>query len=145
MRASFGLVPARLSSIVMSLEAAIVRMVDLDTLIRNELGYFDSAEHRNAFSSFRIEPVQVTQRWQYGHETHDCFIVARSEEVQIVYCASGFGPSFPWSVQRPGELDLGMDSEWYAYLYECFICSDMWHGPKPAVFKLMGPGERAKT
>lgn len=114
-------------------------------MIRDELEYFDSDEQRQAFLSFRIEPVQVTQHWQYGDEAHTCFIVARSERFQIVYCASGFGRSFPWSYQRRGAIDLGMDSDWYAYLYEAFICSGLWTGPEPHDFMLTGPGERAKT
>jgi len=130
---------------VMSLETKVVGLADLADLIANELAYFDSDEQRVAFSSFQIQPLQVTQTWQYSDETHICFVIARSKDLQIVYCPTGFGPSFPWSVQRLGTMDLGMDGEWQAYLYESFVGSRLWQGPTPADFMLMGPGERAKT
>ena len=120
-------------------------MPDFETIIRKELDYFESVEQRKAFSSFRVAPIRVVQRWGYSDEEHECFIVARIGDEQIVYCSTGFGPSFPWSVQRQGESNLGMDSQWQAYLYESFVCSGMWPGRIPSDFMLMGPGERQKT
>lgn len=98
-----------------------------------------------AFSSFQIQPLHVTQMWQYSDEIHTRSVIARSKELQIVYCPTGFGPSFPWSVQRLGAMDLGMDGEWRAYLYESFVGSRLWQEPKPAGLMLMGPGERTNT
>ena len=119
-------------------------MTDLEALIDAELKFFDSAEQRQQFQSLRIAPRRTTQRWQYSDEEHECFIVAQSGDVQIVYCATGFGPAFPWSAQRLNETDLGMDGQWHAYLYESFI-SRMWRGAIPDGFELKGPGERTKT
>ena len=116
----------------------------LDAIIDVELQHFDSAEQRVAFQRFRVTPMPVEQHWQYGEGSYECFVVARSSDAQLVYCASGFGPSFPWAVQRIGETDMGMDSDWYAYLYESFI-SGMWLGHKPIDFELKGPGDRSTT
>lgn len=118
---------------------------ELESLIASELLHFDSDVQRHAFSLVGVEPEQVTQRWQYGGELHTCFIVAKNEKEQLVYCATGFGPSFPWGVQALGAQELGSDAEWHAYLYESFVSSSMWPHPTPSGFIHMGPGERAKT
>ena len=119
-------------------------MTDLAAIVDAELEFFDSAAQRDEFQACRITPVATTQRWQYSAEEHECLVVARSADVQIVYCGTGFGPSFPWSAQRIGESDLGMESQWHAYLYESFM-SGMWRGATPPGFEYKGPGERAKT
>ena len=121
-----------------------MRPSDVDELVDAELEFFGSNEECAAFQSFRMRPLRTTQRWQYGDEEHECFVVARDRDVQIVYCASGFGPSFPWCVQHVGETDLGTDGDWNAYLYESFI-TGMWRGDTPHGFELKGPGERTKT
>jgi len=117
-------------------------MHKLPISLEHELLFFDSDAQRQAFQLARVEPRVILQSWQYGAETHQCTIVATDGRSQIVYCATGFGPNFPWSVQKCGEQDLGMDSEWHAYLYEAFVCSTMWHGGIPPGFTHMGPGER---
>lgn len=122
---------------------AVARSHDLGAVVDAELEFFESPDQRSAFESLRITPVPTTQRWQYSEEEHECLIVARNSDVQIVYCASGFGPSFPWSIQRIGATDLGMDGDWHAYLYESFI-SGMWHGAVPEGFERKGPGERTR-
>ena len=120
-----------------------MRLSDLEALVDDELELFESAEQRDAFQSSRITPAHIKQRWQYSDQEHDCFVVACDSNVQIIYCASGFWPLFPWSAQRIGETDLEMDGEWNAYLYESFI-SGMWRGARPHAFELKGPGERTK-
>jgi hypothetical protein len=110
--------------------------------IERELRYFDSDVQREAFGVARVAPYEYLESWQYSTEQHKCTVIAADGQTQIVYCATGFGPSFPWSIQKDGENDLGMDSEWYAYLYEAFVCSTMWHGGIPYGFVLMGPNER---
>lgn len=115
---------------------------NLDHLIEGELRYFETDEQRRAFHVSRISHFACSEQWQYGAETHRCTVVASDGETQIVHCLTGFGPSFPWSVQRVGESDLGMDSQWFAYLYEAFICSTMWPHGVPEGFTHMGPGER---
>ena len=117
--------------------------MNIETIIERELPYFDSDAQRQAFLLVRVEPHVYSQRWQYDARTHQCVVVAADSRTQIVYCVTGFGPSFPWSVQKCGAQDLGMDSGWHAYLYEAFVCSTMWHGGIPNGFAHMGPGERA--
>ena len=97
---------------------------------------------RRAFLVVRTPPREVVERWIYGKETHQCWIVASDSQHQIVYCRTGFGPDFPWSCQALGEDYLGMDGEWCAYLYEAFAPSKMWNGQIPEDFMLMGTGER---
>jgi hypothetical protein len=122
-----------------------IRPTDLEELIVGQLRVFETDEQRSAFRSFAIEPLRIEQRWSYGGETHACFVVARSQVEQVVYCGTGFGPAFPWSVQRIGTADLGTDGQWSAYLFECFVSSSMWPHPTPENFELKGPGERAET
>jgi hypothetical protein len=117
--------------------------MDLESLIKSELKYFESAEQRAAFDAARVGPSLCTEAWQYGPEKHTCTLVARDDKEQIVYCSTGFGPEFPWSVQFIGETDLGNDGEWYAYLYEAFVSSTMWPAGAPEGFMHMGRGERA--
>jgi hypothetical protein len=117
---------------------------NLETLIEAELHYFDSDEQRKTFRARRTAPRKVVQNWGYSAATHICHVIAEDERQQIVYCRSGFGRSFPWSSQRRGATDLGMDADWYAYLYECFVTSSLWPGDRPDNLELMGPGERQR-
>lgn len=117
-------------------------MQDMKALIERELAYFDSDEQRSALMACLTAPHESVQAWQYGDELHVCTVVATDGTTQIVYCTTGFGPSFPWSVQRVGEKDLGMDADWDAYLYETFVRSRLWPEGPPKGFMLMGPGER---
>ena len=111
-------------------------------LIEQELKFFDSDGQREKFLAALVPFNTVIESWQYGQETHICTIVAADNKTQIIHCPTGFGPDFPWSVQRKGETDLGMDSEWHAYLYEAFVCSTMWPHDRPHGFMQMAPGER---
>ena len=122
-----------------------LRPDELKAFVLEQLRFFETEEQRNAFRSFAIEPLRIEQYWSYGPETHACFVVARNHTEQVVYCGTGFGPAFPWSVQNFGVTDLGTDGQWNAYLYECFVSSGMWPHPAPKNFELKGPGERAET
>jgi hypothetical protein len=118
---------------------------EITALVLDQLRYFESDEQRNVFRSFIIEPLRLEQRWTYGGESHSCIVVAKNQREQIVYCSTGFGPAFPWSLQNLGAADLGMDGQWNAYLYECFVSSSMWSRQAQKDFELKGPGERAGT
>ena len=115
-------------------------MPDLEALVKRELRFFFSEEMTRAFEEAGVSPAESIQAWQYGPQAHRCWIIAADEAHQIVYCQTGFGPSFPWSQQKRGETNLGMDGQWCAYLVEAF--AGMWKGKLPADFILMGPGER---
>lgn len=110
--------------------------------IESELTHFDSDEQRSVLMTCLTPPHESIQSWQYGKEVHACTVVATDGTSQIVYCPTGFGPSFPWSLQRVGQKDLGMEGDWDAYLYESFVRSSMWPEGPPEEFMLMGPGER---
>jgi len=130
---------------VRSRTVADAQLPNLQSLIREQLCYFESDAQRSAFLASAVAPFAVKQLWAYGSEEHTCFVVARSASEQVVYCASGFGPAFPWSIQHIGATDLGTDEQWCAYLYECFVSSSLWPHPLPSGFKLMGPNERSET
>ena len=115
---------------------------DFKAIIKHELEFFPSAEMRQALLSLRNSPRSIVQNWDYGKESHICWIIASDSKHQIVYCRTGFGPDFPWSCQPLGEKNLGMDSQWCAYLYEAFVQSGMWNGEIPIDFTLKGTGER---
>ena len=117
----------------------------LNEVVLAQLAYFESDAQRNAFRSFAVEPLPVEQQWSYGGQHHTCFVIARSAVEQVVFCATGFGPAFPWSLQPLGATDLGTDGQWNAYLYESFVGSTMWPPGRPSNFELCGPGERAET
>ena len=115
--------------------------LDFARLIAHEYAFFENAAQRAAFARSTVTPERVSQAWAYSASTHACYVVARTPSKQIVYCETGFGPDFPWSVQPLGETDLGVDGMWHAYLYECIVGTEIW--PQvPADFELMGPGTR---
>lgn len=117
-------------------------MTDLEQRIQHELSFFDSDEQRETFPRLRVPPRESIQSWQYGPESHRCTIVASDGETQMVFCPTGFGPSFPWSAQPVGEDDLGRDDFWNAYLYEAFVSSRLWPHGRPDGLIHMAPGER---
>jgi hypothetical protein len=117
-------------------------MTDLEQRIQHELSFFASDEQREAFLRFRVSAVENIQSWQYGPESHQCTIIASDGSTQIVYCPTGFGPSFPWSAQPVGEKDLGRDDFWHAYLYEAFVSSRLWPHGAPKDLIHMAHGER---
>ena len=121
---------------------AAVNVTELQRVIDQELKYFDSDEQRLAFQAKRVVPRECNQTWQYGPETHVCTIIASDGLTEVVHCATGFGPQFPWKAQKVGVADLGTDGEWNAYLYEAFVTSSMWPEGPPPGFELTGPGER---
>ncbi len=103
-----------------------LNMPDFEALIGGELKFFFSEEMAQAFLAVRVPPAESLQVWQYGPQSHRCWVVAADAAHQIVYCQSGFGPTFPWSSQVRGETDLGMDGQWCAYLVEAF--AGIWKG-----------------
>ena len=116
-------------------------MEELESLIERELQFFPSDPTRAALRQLLVNPYEVLERWGYTEDVHTCWVVAEDSRYHIVYCRTGFGPAFPWSTQRKGATDLGMDSDWCAYLVEAFVSSGNW-SETPADFELMGPGER---
>ena len=106
----------------------------LNSLIECELQYFKPNEIREAFLRVCVEAYKIVESWGYSDELHPCWIIANDEKFQLVYCSTGFGPSFSWGHQLRGATDLGMDSCWDAYLFEAFINSGMWTGETPEGF-----------
>lgn len=118
-------------------------IVELGRTIEAELAFFDSEEQRAAFRRIRCLPNRSEQTWSWIEPyEHTCYVVARDERTQIVWCPTGFGPEFPWSTQVVGEAEMGMDCDWHAYLYEAFVTSTMWPPGPPEGFACVTRGER---
>jgi len=118
-------------------------LVSLAARIDAELEYFESEAQTAAFRAVQAPPFIVQLPWSYGgDELHNCAVVAEAGISRIVFCETGFGPSFPWSLMRAEQSDLGADAGWCAYLYEVFTTSSMWSSEPPPGFELCGPGER---
>lgn len=113
-------------------------------IIENELKYFEYDDILHSIKNMLIDPYKIHKKWMYSHETHECWVVAECshETEHIVYCETGFGPSFPWGRQLKDDNDMGRDDVWFAYLYEAFVSSNLWNGTIPKDFELKGPGER---
>ncbi|MBN2294278.1 MAG: hypothetical protein JXM70_17755 [Pirellulales bacterium] len=120
---------------------------DIKALVQNEIVYFDDHVVRMVMQAVLVSPREVVRQWGYGRpRKHKCWVVAdvESSEEMLVYCPTGFGPSFPWGRQLKTTDDMEMDGVWHAYLYEAFVSSQLWQGEIPKDFTLMGPGERKK-
>lgn len=89
-----------------------------------------------------LRPLLVTPRcehrdWDYGTEgqTYPCWIVAEHPDsgTALAYCEEGFGPSYPWGLLfLSGEyMSMGMDSQWFVSLEQCFRGSRAWEGENP--------------
>ena len=124
------------------MEKNIKETGELESLIERELTFFPTDTAKAAFRQLSVTPYEQFERWGYSEELHSCWVVAQDSRYQIVYCQTGFGSAFPWSTQGKGATDLGMDSDWCAYLLEAFVSSGIWSGETPADLELMGPGER---
>ena len=120
-------------------------MSEITEIIEKELKFFESANQVEEIRNYLIKPQSKLFNWQYGDETHEVYEIAKNDKEQIVYCETGFGPSFPWATISLNTNDLGQDGSWNAYLYEAFITSSLFSGSVPDNFELKGLGERNKT
>jgi hypothetical protein len=79
---------------VMTVDAGHMRK-----LLDDELARAPAPERRASLSSLLVPPSRVRLGWDYGEtgERLDCWLVGRSsdQEVLLLYCTEGFGPSFP--------------------------------------------------
>ena len=115
---------------------------ELTSLLDSEFVYFDSCERIEELKSHLVNPRMVCRKWQYSAEEHECWIVGENEKHCLVWCNTGFGPSFPWSTQILEFNELGTDGEWFAYLIEAIVGTSLTTLPTPKGFLAAGPGER---
>jgi hypothetical protein len=94
-------------------------------LLADELARAPAPERREHLSSLLVPPSRVRLGWEYGEtgERLDCWLVGRSpdQEVLLLYCTEGFGPSFPWGFVFAAEDSMGMDCQWHSGLGVCPI------------------------
>jgi hypothetical protein len=120
---------------------------ELLDVIEQELAYCESDEILVSLKRALVPPYTMTRKFEYGPQGKmECWVVAEApaESEVLVYCSTGFGPSFPWGIQDRHEPSMGRDDAWFAYLCEAFIESRLWKGPMPEGFESKGPGERRK-
>ncbi len=86
------------------------------------------------FKKYLIKPRMIKMEWDYSDEIHDCWIVAENSEIEILYCDTGFGLSFPWSY-RPKSKEynsLGTDGEW-THIYLKHLCHQIYATPELSI------------
>jgi hypothetical protein len=129
-------------------EEQVMQDDEIRKLIEREFACSASEDILAAFQAVRVETYEIKGTWGYGApREHRCWVVAEDAHGKelVVYCPTGFGPAFPWGRMVKGERSMGMDANWYAYLLEAFIESQLWRGPRPGDFELKGPGEREEN
>lgn len=102
-------------------------------LLDEELSRVSALERRASLSALLIPPSRIKLGWNYGEqgERLDCWLVGRSpdHDVLLLYCAQGFGPSFPWGFVFPPEDSMGMDSQWHSGLEDAAINAGLLSAP----------------
>src|SRR3954447_9571635 len=102
-----------------------VDLGDIQKLIGEELARVSAPERRACLSALLVPPSKIRLGWDYGEpgERLDCWLTGRStdQDVLLVYCTKGFGPSFPWGFLFAAEDSMGMDSQWHSGLEDAAI------------------------
>lgn len=114
---------------------------DITSLIAGELARIGDAARRRILQALLQQPTRVRLAWDYGQvdERFDCWQVGGSPDrrVLLVYCARGFGPSFPWGFVDADEDSMGMDSQWHSGLEDAAIVAGLL--PAPVGYEVPGP------
>jgi hypothetical protein len=99
--------------------------LEIKNLIAEELARIKEPARRSQLERFLTDPRERSMRWDYGKdgESFDCwqFGESSSDELILVYCDRGFGPTFPWGWLFDDEESLGMDSQWHSSLEDAAI------------------------
>ncbi|QOV87369.1 hypothetical protein IPV69_13825 [Humisphaera borealis] len=110
-------------------------------LINSELSRVCDPAQCGRLQGLLQPPSLLSLAWDYGRpdERFDCWQVGRSlcGRVLLVYCESGFGPSFPWGFVSAAEGSMGMDSQWHSGLEDAAIGAGLL--PAPAGYEAPGP------
>ena len=110
---------------------------DIEALVARQLASISQPELGECLRPLLVRPRCEQRPWDYGApgQTCPCWIVAEHEasNTGIVFCESGFGPSYPWGllVLQGPHLSMGMDSQWFLSLEEAFRNSMAWEGANP--------------
>lgn len=95
---------------------------------------------RSAAESVLMEPRLEHVSWDYGQpgEKLPCWVIAdlRPERHSLVlYCTTGFGPTYPFGVADADLATLGTDGNWYLS-FEDALRATIWSGKNPPGFEV---------
>jgi len=109
-------------------------------LVAAELARIADDARRRALADLLTDPSAEEREWDYGPDgqTHPCWVIARHTDrgVALVYCQSGFGPTYPWGAVPVDLPRMGRDDSWFASLDDAFIVSGLWGGPLPPDYEV---------
>lgn len=89
-----------------------------------------------------IEPRVEQRAWDHGEPASDlpCWFVMEDvpSNTGIAYCASGFGPSYPWGLLflTGKHLSMGMDFSWFASVEDALRNCRAWDGENPPDYEI---------
>lgn len=113
----------------------------LSKLIVSELERVSDQNRRLQLAALLVEPRLISLSWDYNPPgtRFDCWHVgqAPSGDIWLVYCDTGFGPSFPWGFVFPKEDSIGNDGQWHAGLEDIAVNCGLLEAP--AGYQSPGP------
>ena len=97
-------------------------------LLENELAVLTDQRVLKHIRSLVVPPSPVVRAWDYGAdgEAYPCWAVLNHipSNTGIAYCASGFGPKFPWGLvflAGTEHMSIGMDSGWFENFLQAYF------------------------
>ena len=106
---------------------------EIERLVAAELERIPDPSRRSALQRALVQPTSHDRSSLHVDGTFTCWVVARDDRTELVYCRGPFGD--PWGCLDAGGPDLGLDSQWFAKLDDAFIFG-MWDGPLPSDYEV---------
>jgi hypothetical protein len=104
---------------------------DLAVLLDRELTAIAADDRRDGVHDFMVEPFPRQLESEYDRHSIECWVVAQSSDLQIVYSDEGFGGSYLWGIVAASRKWAGRDDDWFVSLDDAFINSGLWKGLLP--------------
>jgi len=115
---------------------------DIEALVAQQVTRISQPDLVATLCPLLVRPRCEQRPWDYGApgQTYPCWVVVEHEpsNTAVVFCESGFGPSYPWGLLflRGPHLSMGMDCQWYVSLEEAFRDSKAWEGENPPGYQV---------
>ena len=115
---------------------------EIARLVERELSGVQDAGLVGRIRTLLVAPYPVEREWNYGapSQRYTCWTVLEHQpsNTSIVFCAEGFGPSYPWGLvcTSGSAMNMGMDSAWYASLADAMRGSMAWDEPHPEGYEV---------
>jgi hypothetical protein len=120
-----------------------MKLDDICSLVEAELAGIAGHARRTLLSQYLTPAEPIRLFWEYGEpdEQLDCWRVGQSHDQRywLLYCETGFGPSFPWGTVSASSQSLGNDSQWHSGLEDAAIAIRLL--PAPPGYEAPGPRE----